>query len=107
MMMSGTAAIAPAITRSPAHDGAAAALTEELGENERQRRLGEFRGLEVERTEIDPASRSTAHDAEEEHEDQQADDAQIEEVRLVGERSIVEAQHTTIATRPRRCRTSA
>ena len=48
-----------------------------LGECQGDCRLGKFRRLQVERTEIDPASRAAAHDAEKEHENQQGNDAQV------------------------------
>ncbi len=57
-----------------ARDRAAAALAEELGEHQRDRRLGELRRLQVERPEVDPAPRSAAHDAEEQHVDEQGED---------------------------------
>ena len=50
-----------------ARDGAAAALAEELREHQRDRRLGELRRLQVERPQIDPAPRTAAHGAEEQH----------------------------------------
>jgi hypothetical protein len=73
-------------------DAATTALGEELRQHERQRRLGEFGRLQVEGAEIDPAPRPAAHDAEEEHVDEQENDTAVDEVRLVGERAVVDRE---------------
>ena len=51
---------------------------EELGENERHRRLGELRWLQVEEPQIEPAPRPALHRAEEHHRAQERGRGEIE-----------------------------
>ena len=64
----------------------------ELGEHQGNGRLRKLGRLEVERSEIDPPPRSTTHIAEEEDVEEKRDDAEIDEMRPVGKRPVVDAQ---------------
>ena len=69
-------------------------FAEHLREHQREHRLGELRRLQVEGPEIDPAPRSAAHRPEKQHADEQDHHREIDPVRLVGERSVVDAEAT-------------
>jgi hypothetical protein len=75
-------------------------FAEHLGQHQRQRGLGELRRLQVERAEIEPAARSAAHLSEEQHADEQDHHRQIDPVRLVGERAIVDAHRKAHRDQP-------
>ena len=70
----------------------AAMLAEILRKDERHANLGKLRGLQVERTERDPAPRVHLDVAEEEYINQDTDKRQIDEVRLVREGPIVDCE---------------
>ena len=71
---------------------AAPVLAEELREHQRHADLGEFRRLKVEGPQRNPAARAAGRRAEEQHVDEQPQQRQVDEMRLVGQRAVVDRQ---------------
>ena len=70
----------------------AAVLAEELGEHESDTDLGEFRWLQVDGFEGNPAPGAHHDRSEEQHVDEQRQHGDVDQMRFVSERSIVHAQ---------------
>jgi hypothetical protein len=81
-----------AADREVAPGRSAAVFAEELGQHERDGDLGELGRLQVEARERNPPPGAHHGGAEEQHVDQQRQDGEVDQVRLVGERAIVQAQ---------------
>ena len=72
--------------------GRAAVFAEELGEDERHADLREFRRLQIESVERDPPARPHLHGPEEHDVQQQREHADVDEMRLVRERAVIERE---------------
>jgi len=91
MSTSGSAVSAPR-WRGLGRPASGAAVAEQLGQYEREPELHELGGLQVEQGQRDPAPAAAAHHAEDQHVHQQQDDETVDEVRAIGERSVVETE---------------
>ena len=78
----------------------AAILSEVHGQDERQHHPAEFRRLQVERADRDPALRAHLGRALQEHEQQQRQQPAVEEQRVLREHPVVECRNSRNATIP-------
>ena len=98
--MSGIAASSPRDQQVARRRRAAAVLAEELRQHERDADLGEFRGLEVEGPSEIQRRAPPADRAEEQHVDRAGEQGEIDEMRLVGQRAVVDRQADREGDRP-------